>query len=205
MGQIVGIALACLAGRFTWGMAGALSGGAYPFGSAGKLEALLFFAPLLGVALPLALGAFSQSIALGLWVVALAPLLGGINFLLFVLFSGKPTASGSEAWPPALILSALWLIPLIGSLFSVLSRAAATGAKSMQVVPTTEHRLPPNAPFSGIAGPYVKVLADRGYDVRIEGSERWRVVAPGSSVIQHVRSLEELQTLASSSVSSREA
>jgi len=199
MGQIVGIVLALLVGWVTWGLSAAMANGVYPLGSAGRLEALIFYAPIVGLAAPSALRAFlSGAIGLGVWILSLAPVLGVMNFLLYVGVAARPSADSITHWQSAAILAGLWQIPLVASLATIFSDSARPSNQSnLQAAASTEESAWVLASSSnGVEGPYIKALRDRGYDVRSRRALEWRIERPGSKVLQYVRSIEELKSLA---------
>ena len=117
MGQVISIILAAVIGFILWGLVAALSKGAYPFGAAGALESIVFFGPILGLVLPAVLrqaaGEKSTSIA---WLLALAPIAGLLNFVLFFVAYAICTAfikASDTAMNVATALSAgVWVLPL---------------------------------------------------------------------------------------------
>ena len=77
--QIIGIVLAIGIGLVSWPAALALGGWGSPLRA---LDSLLFWTPIVGAAVPIALLLFVKGAKVsGAWVVALAPLLGVLNVL----------------------------------------------------------------------------------------------------------------------------
>jgi len=199
MGQIIGIVLALLVGWVTWGLSAAMANGVYPLGSAGRLEALIFYAPIVGLAAPAALRAFlSGAIVLGVWILSLAPVLGVVNFLLFVGVVAGPSQASMDHWQSATILAGLWQVPLVASLVTMfLGSRRLSGQSNLQAAASTgEDAWVLASSSSGVEGPYIKVLRDRGYEVRSRRAHEWRIERPGSMVLQYVRSTDELKSLA---------
>lgn len=99
--RTLGFILATLVGLMCWGLALALSGGVAPLGKVGAGEGLPFFTPVVLFALPLAVLAFVRGRALtGVWIAALAPILGFGNFALSVSFAlADGTAPTAQARP----------------------------------------------------------------------------------------------------------
>jgi hypothetical protein len=74
MAQAISTVLALIFGFTTWSLIAILSKGAYPLGSAGMLEGVIFFAPIVGLVAPAALRSFSsESPVSGIWLLAVAP------------------------------------------------------------------------------------------------------------------------------------
>lgn len=85
--QAISAVVALLVGLVTWGFTSIVSKGVYPFGSAGALDEVVFYAPIIGLVLPAAVRSFaSQSPAGGVWLIALAPVAGVLNFIPFTFF-----------------------------------------------------------------------------------------------------------------------
>ena len=111
--QIVGIVLAMGVGLVSWPAALALAGWGSPLRA---LDSLLFWAPIVGSAAPIALLLFVKEAKVsGAWVVALAPLLGVLNALwsvdLYTSYLG-PSLPSSDPIPWAfMVFSAMWLLP----------------------------------------------------------------------------------------------
>jgi len=106
--RVLGFLLALLVGFAFWGLSLALGGGVAPLGNAGATEVALFFMPIVAFAAPLAALAFVRGHALtGTWLLAVAPVLGFLNFALAV------SARIAEPSPLAARLSepsTLWLV-----------------------------------------------------------------------------------------------
>ena len=108
------IVLALLACWFTWSLTFALSSGFYPLGSPDRSDGLVFFTPFLGLTLWLALGLMAQGrVDFGLWVFAISPILGAINYFLYIVFSGRGPNFPSDQQKTAYILAALWTAPFL--------------------------------------------------------------------------------------------
>lgn len=120
--RALSLCLALLVGFICWGLASALSGGVAPLGKVGATESAIFFTPIALFALPLSVVAFVRSSPLiGVWIVAVAPALGFLNFAIAVssrISSSDRTADAAIGpvtfWPVwlALIALALGLVAL---------------------------------------------------------------------------------------------
>lgn len=111
--QIIGIVLAIGVGLVSWPAALALGGWGSPLRA---LDSLLFWTPIVGAAIPIALLLFAKGAKVsGAWVVALAPLLGVLNVLWSVDFYTSylgPSLPSSDPIPWAfMVYSAMWLLP----------------------------------------------------------------------------------------------
>ena len=111
--RIVGIVLAIGIGLVSWPAALALAG----WGSSLRaLDSLLLWAPIVGAAAPIALLQFVKGAKVsGVWVVALAPLLGVLNALWSVdlytsYFGSSPPSSDPIPWEFK-VFSAMWQLP----------------------------------------------------------------------------------------------
>lgn len=118
MFKAIKLLLAALIGFAIWRSTFALAGGAYPFGRSGALEALVFFAPVVGTVLPSAIRMFDRgSDVAGAWLIAVAPLVGLLNavasFCLALVLMSVTGAKGVSMWASALLLAALWQAPLL--------------------------------------------------------------------------------------------
>jgi hypothetical protein len=109
--QVLGIVLAIGIGLVSWPAALALGG----WGSALRpLDSLLFWAPIVGAALPIAVLLFAKGAKVsGTWVVVLAPLLGVLNVLWSLdLYTSYVGPVPSDLIPREFMLfSAMWLLP----------------------------------------------------------------------------------------------
>jgi hypothetical protein len=86
MPQVISAVLALFVGYFTWTFTATLSKGAYPLGSAGMLEEVVFYAPIVGLILPSAMRLLnSKSAASAVWLLALSPFVGILNFIPFFI------------------------------------------------------------------------------------------------------------------------
>lgn len=112
MAQAISAILALLLGFVTWSFAAALSKGVYPLGSAGMLEAVVFYAPIVGFVIPAAIRSFdSKSPVSGMWLLALGPIAGILNFIPFMLLyalSMMALASPSAEVVPVGLLVGVW-------------------------------------------------------------------------------------------------
>jgi hypothetical protein len=189
MAQAIGVGLAVLVGWIVWSLAFALTKGVYPFGTPSAIERLIFWAPIMGLAMPLSVRAFcAGSATAGSWLLALAPLFGAANSAFFIAFlSGKTDAAGACA------LAALWLVPLAWMVIDFFVSAAKSGRAKQQTT-LADGQWTAASSASGAAGPHVASLRRLGYDVRSRENE-WRLVAPGSKVIQHIRTVDELEAV----------
>ena len=117
MGTAIGVIFALIVGYVCWTLTFALSGGAYPIGSAKATEIVVFFAPILGVVLPsIARNLAADQGLAALWLAALAPLAGAFNFLLYFLVMsfgrsiwGNNDLVGTLATAFACLI---WVVPL---------------------------------------------------------------------------------------------
>lgn len=123
--RIFGYFVAILAGCASWGLTLAFSGGVAPLGRAGPTEGAVFFTPILLFAGPIALFSLVRGNSLrGLWIGALAPILGAANFALsmsFVVYDSN--ASGPiDDRPPTFALAWCALLLLVLAAFVVSQR-----------------------------------------------------------------------------------
>lgn len=119
MSQAIGTIFSLILGFIIWSIVILLSKGAYPFGSSGFLEGIVFFSPIVITVAPAALKTMEEgSVATGIFVLAISPIFGLFNFIPFFLLVhfgeviyGK---NGYTAFYFAGILTTLpWLILLI--------------------------------------------------------------------------------------------
>ena len=126
--RTLGFILATLVGFMCWGLAVALSGGVAPLGKVGAGEGLPFFTPIALFATPLAVLAFVRGHALtGVWIGALAPILGFTNIALSVSFAmadGSAPAAQTRALPT---FALVWCL-----LLAVALAAAVWGPRLLQ-------------------------------------------------------------------------
>jgi hypothetical protein len=115
--------LAVVVGFVLWGLTLALSGGVAPLGKTGGVEALLFFSPIVIYVVPLVLRMLGRGKTVtALWMAALAPMAGVMNFYLGFRWTligkrlGWFDASGAAvglmlalAWGAALVLTLAYL------------------------------------------------------------------------------------------------
>lgn len=85
-------------GLICWGITIVLLGGVPVVGNPGRVEAFLFFTPVLGFALPLAVAAFRRDRSLlGIWIVASAPILSVLNLaIVLVVFQTLQPGRAAE-------------------------------------------------------------------------------------------------------------
>lgn len=138
MFKAINLLLAALIGFATWRLAFVLAGGAHPFGRSGALEAVTFFAPVVGTVLPNAILKFERgSEVAGAWLIAGAPLAGLLNavasFCLALVLMSVTGAKDVAMWVSALLLAALWQAPLL--------RAIRAGAKRENPPPDADPAL----------------------------------------------------------------
>jgi hypothetical protein len=117
--RMLGIVMAIGIGLVSWPAALALGG----WGSALRpLDSLLFWAPIAGTALPIAVRRFVKGAAVsGTWVLVLAPLLGVLNALWSVDFYRSyvgPEPTGPIPWE-FLVFSAMWLLPWLYVIYAL--------------------------------------------------------------------------------------
>jgi hypothetical protein len=126
--QIVGIVLAIGIGLVSWPAALALGGWGSPLRA---LDSLLFWSPIAGAAVPIALILFAKGAKVsGVWVVVLAPLLGVLNVLwsveLYTSYLG-PSLASSDPIPWAFtVFSAMWLLPWLYVIITLRKKSLAS-------------------------------------------------------------------------------
>jgi hypothetical protein len=120
-----GFILAILVGLACWALTLALSGGISPLGKPGPAEGIVFITPILLFALALAVVALVRAHSLtGVWIVALAPVLGAVNFALSLsLLMREPNTNGAVGEKPSTFALA-WCVLLV-----VVLAAAAIGKR----------------------------------------------------------------------------
>jgi len=100
--------LAAIVGIFLWCFASA-------FSRTGFRELLLFFEPIVFYIGPLALRAFRRNRVLtGMWMLALAPILGFINFFVAIQLATTGGFGESVVWILALAWGLLLVLRLVG-------------------------------------------------------------------------------------------
>lgn len=119
MSQAIGSILSLILGFFIWMIVILLSQGAYPFGSSGFLEWIIFFPPIIIVVAPAALKRIEKgSVATGIFLLAISPIFGLLNCIpfFFLVHFGEMIygKNGYAAFYFAGILNTLpWLVLLI--------------------------------------------------------------------------------------------
>ncbi|MES2926846.1 MAG: hypothetical protein V4843_08515 [Pseudomonadota bacterium] len=110
--KVIAIALPLLIGWFAWSVTAALSDGIYPLGRVDMLEKLLFWAPILGFCVPMAVRGFATRRSLAaLWLLALAPAFGFANNLFFVVMAPGGTRAKADGISSGWTLAVMWLVP----------------------------------------------------------------------------------------------
>ena len=114
--RIAGVALALLVSWLTWSLAYALSGGT-PLGPPSQFDSWVFFTPFFGFTLwvildKITLGKFAS----GLWIFAISPILGAVNYGLCIVFSSLRGNHPSNFEETAYVLAGLWMAPVLSYL-----------------------------------------------------------------------------------------
>ncbi len=119
--------LATLVGIACWAITAAFSGGVAPLGDVGPTEGLVFFTPIALFALPLAVIAFVRGRSLaGLWICALAPILGAANFAASMSQFIRDRPSGGAVTEELSTYAMVWCVLLLLVLaVSVIRRRSA--------------------------------------------------------------------------------
>lgn len=125
MAKAIAVALPILIGWLTWAITAGLSEGAYPLGRVGLIEKMLFWVPILGFCAPMAVQAFAnrRSVA-ALWLLALAPVFGFVNGMLYIVFVVGSARTGPVGGHNPWVLVGLWLLPTVFMLARVLYKFA---------------------------------------------------------------------------------
>ena len=110
--HLVSLTLALVVGFMAWSATFALTGGESPFAWPRLSDRLVFFAPLLCVALPLFVrAAMERRPVRAFWLVAIAPLLGWLDVLALVLLNVVFNPVGPSYPAASIAAAAAWLVP----------------------------------------------------------------------------------------------
>jgi len=111
--QAFGVILALIFGFITWGIVFAIAG-SNPVGRVGGLEIALFLSPLMGMLGPAVLKALdARDVALAAWLIALGPVVGSLNIVLFIVIVGV-THGNPDGWSPVFVLAnVIWFVPAL--------------------------------------------------------------------------------------------
>lgn len=120
--RIAGVILGVMVGLYLWICSMSLLNH-NPFGSRSALDYWITYSPFLGVFLPISLKLMNAGYSVrGTWLLTLAPVVGVMNYGLF-LFLAVATGIRPDPWSlPVLLAIAIWAVPAV-PLFGVLIRS----------------------------------------------------------------------------------